>query len=60
MQIELWGGGEAQICCRFVTTEAPHQYVANWQCYLSHVHGNIYDAQSRFSKFVRNRNFSKI
>ena len=23
MKIELWGGGEAQICCRFVATEYP-------------------------------------
>ena len=23
MKIELWGGGEAQICCRFVAIEAP-------------------------------------
>ena len=60
MKIKLWGGGEAQICFQFVATEALHQYVANLKYYLSHKYDNIHDAQSRFSKFVKNRDFSKI
>ena len=29
MKIELWGGGEAHMCCWFVATEAHHRCVAN-------------------------------
>jgi hypothetical protein len=61
MNIELWGGGEATFVADiYVATEAPHQYFAKLEYYLSHKHDNIYDAESRFSKIVRNRDFSKI